>query len=93
MAKIITLGEYNKQYKYIWFLVLSRFLYTYIFSYSTIPLTFKPKFLTLKSLPTSVLAKDFIDYLVMFICSFLLLIYEKWRLKKDIKKPSDKKIH
>ena len=44
MVKIITLGEYNHFYKYIWFYVISRLIYAYIFTYQTIPLYFKPKF-------------------------------------------------
>ena len=68
--------EYNGFYKYIWFYVISRLIYAYIFTYQTIPLYFKPKFLTLDSFPNGTFTKDLMDYLVILISAFFLLKYE-----------------
>ena len=94
MAKIISLGEYNSLYKYIWFYVISRLVYAYFFNYKTIPLTFKPEKLRLDSFPNSTFTKELMDYLIMFIFSYILLKYETWKIKKDCNKSSlnEKKI-
>ena len=70
MGKLITFGKYNKQYKYIWFFIISRLVFSYVFTYSTFAERYKFGFLKL-AFPTSILTKEFSEYIILFIGSII----------------------
>ena len=81
MKKYITLGEYNKLYKYLWFFILFRLIYSYIFTFSSIPKSIK--FFTPYSFPKNTFSNDFFEYLIMVIFSLILLLIENKRKNKN----------
>ena len=70
MTKLITCGKYNNQYKFIWFLVISRLIFSYFFTYNTFAERYKPTFLKIE-FPSSIFIKEFSEYIILFIGSFI----------------------
>ena len=83
MGKYISIGEYNKFYKHIWYYLITKFIYEYLF-YSF----FEEKVELLKNVfPKTVLIQGAFNYLALFIFSLLLHIYEVKQRKMGKVKP------
>ena len=81
MGKFISLGEYNKLYKYIWIFLIIRFFTTFIFSNNFIFNQLKVDAITLSNCPFVLNQFDYIGYIII---SIILLIIEKYHTKKDV---------
>ena len=84
MKKMCKFGKYNKLYKYIFFYLICKFIYSYLFT-SKFPE--KIKILKINSLPKDILVQVTFDYLGILI--FSLILY-KYQIKAN-KKPKIKK--
>jgi len=83
MGKYISIGEYNKFYKHIWYYLITKFIYEYLF-YSF----FEEKVELLKNVfPKTVLIQGAFNYLALFIFSLLLHMYEVKQRKMGKVKP------
>ena len=84
MGKFISLGEYNKLYKYIWIYLILRFINTYIFYNTLIFDQFKPNnALTLPDTPFITLQ---FDYIGIIIISTIIIVIKKFFIKPVSKK-------
>ena len=81
MGKFISLGEYNKLYKYIWIFLIIRFFYTFIFFNNFIFKQLKVDAINLSDGPFVLTQFDYIGYIII---SIILLIIEKYHTKKDV---------
>ena len=81
MGKFISLGEYNKLYKYIWIFLIIRFFCTFIFFNNFIFKQLKVDAITLYDNPFVLTQFDYIGYIII---SIILLIIEKYHTKKDV---------
>ena len=87
MGKFISLGEYNKLYKYIWIYLIFRFINTYIFYNTLIFDQFKPNnALTLPDTPFITLQ---FDYIGIIIISTIIIVIKKFFIKKESKKKKE----
>ena len=82
MGKYISLGEYNKLYKYIWSYLILRFLTTYIFSNNFIFDQFKVD--SLKDFPDSYFITSQFNYLGFIVISPILIFISKFLNKKKV---------
>ena len=89
MGKYISLGEYNKLYKYIWMYLIIRFLSTYIFSNNFI---FEPLKVDAFQLPGSPFITNQFDYIVYVIISIILIIIEKRYTNNTIEDLNEQKL-
>ena len=87
MVKIISLGEYNKEYKYIWIYLVIRFIFTFVFTYELIFAQFQIKLLN--SLPSSPFISIQLDYLGYIIISTIIIIIKNHSQKRNRKNSSD----
>ena len=81
MGNYITIGEYNKLYKYIWSYIIIKLIFEYFFG------TDFPEEMQIyekDSFPKSVLIQEGLNYLGIFIISIFLYIYEKAIYKKEL---------
>ena len=81
MGKFISLGEYNKLYKYIWIFLIIRFFTTFIFYNNFIFKQLKVNAITLSDCPFVLSQFNYIGYIII---SIILLIIEKYHTKKDV---------
>ena len=81
MGKYISLGEYNKLYKYIWIYLIIRFISEFVFDYG---LVFDQLYYEPMILPYGPFITSQIDYLGFIIISLLLIIIEKRKRKKNV---------
>jgi len=93
MGKFISLGEYNKLYKYIWIYVIIRLFNDYLFS-DVFPSQIKPSIFDSENYPPIILIQIFFNYLGTFIFSIFLYFYQKSLIsnkenKEDLKIGSD----
>jgi hypothetical protein len=82
MGKYISLGGYNKLYKYIWIYLILRFLTTYIFSNNFIFEQFKVE--SLKDFPDSYFITSQFNYLGFIVISPILIFISKFLNKKKV---------
>ena len=80
MGKCISLGEYNKQYKYIWIYLGLRFVYVFIFLNQLMFDQWKTKVL---ELPNGPFISSQLFYLLDIIIPIILIIINKFRKKKE----------
>ena len=80
MGKYISLGEYNKLYKYIWIYLIIRFLTTYIF-YNR--LIFEPLKNDALKFPDHPFITEQIDYIGYIIISIILISIKKCNKKRE----------
>ena len=80
MGKYISLGEYNKLYKYIWIYLIIRFLTTYIF-YNR--LIFEPIKNDALKFPDHPFITEQIDYIGYIIISIILISIKKCNKKRE----------
>ena len=80
MGKYISLGEYNKQYKYIWIYLILRFIYIFTFSNKFVFDQIKPDVLELPYGPFLYIQ---FDYIFFIIISSILIAIKKCRHKKE----------
>ena len=80
MAKYISLGEYNKQYKYIWIYLILRFIYIFTFSNK---LVFDQITHEVLELPYGPFLYIQFDYITFIIISSILIAFKKYRQKKQ----------
>ena len=80
MGNYIALGEYNKLYKYIWICILIREIFEYFYG-TDLPESIQ--IITKDSIPKGVLIQEGFNYLVLFILSIFLFIYENSQNKKE----------
>ena len=80
MAKYISLGEYNKQYKYIWIYLILRFIYIFTFSNKLVFDQISPEVLELPYGPFLYIQ---FDYIAFIIISSILIVFKKYRQKKQ----------
>ena len=80
MGKYISLGEYNKLYKYIWIYLILRFVLTYIFYNDLIFKQFDEKDILI--LPDHPLITPQIDYIGYIIISLIIKVIKKFLRKK-----------
>ena len=81
MGKYISLGEYNKLYKYIWIYLIIRFISEFVFDYG---LVFDQLYYEPMILPYGPFISSQIDYLGFIIISLILIIIEKRKRKKNV---------
>ena len=81
MAKYISLGEYNKQYKYIWIYLILRFIYIFTFSNKLVFDQFTHEVLELPYGPFLYIQFDYITFIII---SSILISFKKYRQKKQI---------
>ena len=74
-------GKYNKLYKYIFYYLICKFIYSYLF---TRKFPEKIKILKINSLPEDILVQETFDYLGIFIFSLILYKYQIMTNKKSI---------
>ena len=79
MGKFISLGEYNKLYKYIWIYLIIKFISLFIFDYE---LVFDQLYCEPMILPYGPFISSQINYLAFIIISLILIIIEKHQRKK-----------
>ena len=80
MGNFITIGEYNKLYKFMWFFISFKLIYEYLYG-SDFPIEIK--LIKHYSFPKSVLIQEFLNYIGVFIFSIFLFIYEKIQNKPE----------
>ena len=80
MGSFITIGEYNSLYKYMWFSISFKLIYEYLYGND---LPTEMKIFKTDSFPKSVLIQECLNYLVIFILSIFLFIYEKNQNKSE----------
>ena len=80
MGKYISLGEYNKLYKYIWIYLILRFILTYIFYNGLIFDQFDKNDILI--LPDHPLITPQIDYIGFIIISLIIKVIKKFLRKK-----------
>ena len=80
MGKYLSLGEYNKQYKYIWIYLIIRFVYLFIFSNQ---LMFDQIKTDVLDLPYGPFISSQFNYLVYILISAMIIIINKYRKKKE----------
>ena len=82
MSNYITIGEYNKLYKYIWIYIIIKLLFQYLFGTD-----FPEEIKVFKkySFPKNVLIQEGFNYLGLLFLSAILHLYEKIQEKKDLK--------
>ena len=81
MGKYISLGEYNKLYKYIWIYLILRFLLTYIFANDLIFDQFDENdFLVLPGHPFITPQYLYIGYIII---SLIIILINKFLMKKS----------
>ena len=81
MGKYISLGEYNKLYKYIWIYLILRFLLTYIFANDLIFDQFDENdFLVLPGHPFITPQYEYIGYIII---SLIIILINKFLMKKS----------
>ena len=83
MGTVITLGEYNKLYKYIWISISLKIVFQYLFG-TDFPEEIK--IFKKTSFPKNVLIQEGLNYLGIFIFSIFLFIYEKTQNKSETDK-------
>ena len=81
MGKFISLGEYNKLYKYIWIYLIIRFISTFIFDNGLIFEQFHTDLLDIPWHPFISLQFFYIGFIFI---SLILIIIKKIRQKKEI---------
>ena len=81
MGKYISLGEYNKLYKYIWIYLILRFINTYIFYNDLIFDQFDEKDVLI--LPEYPFIMPQIDYIGYIIISFIIKVIQKFFMNKS----------
>ena len=81
MGKYISLGEYNKLYKYIWIYLILRFINTYIFYNDLIFDQFDEKDVLI--LPDHPFIMPQIDYIGYIIISFIIKVIQKFFMNKS----------
>ena len=79
MGKFISLGEYNKVYKYIWIYLIIKFISLFIFDYE---LVFDQFYCEPMILPYGPFISSQINYLAFIIISLILILIEKHQSKK-----------
>ena len=84
MKNYFTFGKYNKLYKYIWFYIITKLIYSYLFT-SYFPDNVKINFLKLSSFPSNIIIQQTFEYFGVFILS-LFLFKCIWRNKRNINK-------
>ena len=80
MGKYISLGEYNKQYKYIWIYLIIRFIYLFVFPNQ---LMFDQIKTDVLNLPYGPFISSQFNYLVYILISAIIIIINKYRKKKE----------
>ena len=80
MGNYITIGEYNKLYKYIWICILLKSIFEYLYGNDFIE---DMKYFKSYTYPKSVLIQEGLNYLGIFILSIFLLFYEKSQNKNE----------
>ena len=80
MGKFISLGEYNKLYKYIWIYLVIRFIMIFIFEYK---LVFDQIKLDILELPYGTFITPQLEYLGYFIISLIFKVIEKLRKRNE----------
>ena len=73
MGRLISCGEYNKLYKFMWFSISFKLIFEYFFGTD-----FPEEIRIIKkdSFPKSILVQEILNYLGIFIFSIFLFIYE-----------------
>ena len=79
MGKYISLGEYNKLYKYIWIYLSIRFVTLFIFNYKFV---FEQIQVDIVEIPYTTFISQQVDYLGFFIISSIMKIIKSYRRKK-----------
>ena len=87
MAKILSCGKINKQYKYMLFYVIIKIVNDYFFS-DLFPKQIKPEVLEPNNYPPNILIQIFFNYIGGFIFSSFLYLYQKKQGKNKIKEES-----
>ena len=80
MGNYITIGEYNKLYKYIWICILLKSIFEYLYGNDFIE---DMKYFKSYTYPKSVLIQEGLNYLGIFILSIFLFFYEKSQNKNE----------
>ena len=80
MAKYISLGEYNKLYKYIWMYLAIKFVSLFIFDYN---LVFDQFHNEPMKMPISPFISLSFDYLTFIIISLIIMRIEKYNKGKE----------
>ena len=80
MGNLITIGEYNKLYKFMWFSIILKLVFEYCFG-TDFPEDIK--IFKKDSFPKSILIQEFLNYLGIFIFSIFLYIYENKQNKTE----------
>ena len=80
MGNFITIGEYNKLYKFMWLSISFKLIYEYLYG-TDFPT--EMKLIKHDSYPKSVLIQEFLNYLGIFIFSIFLNTYEKIQNKPE----------
>ena len=83
MGKYISLGEYNKLYKYIWIYLSLKFITQFIFNKKLVFDQFHTKIL---DIPSSLFIPSQIYYIGYLIISIILKAIHKYRQKKELNK-------
>ena len=80
MGKLISFGEYNNLYKYIWIYLSIAFVFTFVFDYELI-------FDQLQNEPLKIPTSSFVfisfDYIGFIIISLIIKVIEKFIQKKQ----------
>ena len=90
MGNFITIGEYNKLYKFMWFSMFFKLIYEYLYG-SDFPTEIK--LIKYYSFPKSVLIQEFINYFGVFFFSIFLFIYEKNQNKPETSEEESRNSH
>ena len=82
MGKYITLGKYNKLYKYICYFLLVHLIYEYLFD-GNLPDQIKIKNLKPNDFPKNILFQESLNYIGTLIISFFVYRYEKSQIEEN----------
>ena len=87
MGNFITIGKYNKLYKFMWLSISFKLIYEYLYGsdFAT-----EMKLIKYYSFPKSVLIQEFLNYLGIFFFSIFLFKYET---KQNKSEPSEEESH
>ena len=88
MGSFISIGKYNKLYKYIWMFLIIKLIYEYLFD-GNLPNEIKIKYFTPEKFPRNLLIQESFNYFGTFLFSIILYKYEMSQRDNKNRLPSN----
>ena len=88
MGSFISIGKYNKLYKYIWMFLIIKLIYEYLFD-GNLPNEIKIKYFTPEKFPRNFLIQESFNYFGTFLFSIILYKYEMSQRDNKNRLPSN----